>query len=374
MSDSCNCEACVGTLLQLPRIRALHNPEICTCTHDVPVEACWTQLRTLPVQRCASPPIVELLNKMGEHAEASTSLCSTETRDVASLAGLPHLRTRNICFKSMQDSVLCLLDKCAFLDMLDLSAPIYLTDISPLAGVLTLEELNMHNCSHVGRGAGDLGEMPRLRVLNLNTLVSDYCLVVLGESLSFVKLYLSSCRHVSDITPVLGTATLCELNVLCRKNSRSTKHNFPCLPNLRSLSIGCVDSSKYERHILKHPQGLTSLKLRRDDSRAVKSSFTERMQTLVELERDANKMYVNLDRLFELPHLRVLSLRCPGPSANVKFLPKFASMVKLSLTPHRKPTDLRPLANVESMEELHFNCFKLPRKGVIGSPPLLRHL
>ncbi|KAH8619481.1 hypothetical protein ERJ75_000165600 [Trypanosoma vivax] len=29
---------------------------------------------------------------------------------------------------------------------------------------------------------------------------------------------------------------------------------------------------------------------------------------------------------------------------------------------------------MESLEELHVSCFKLPRKGVIGSQPLLRHL
>ncbi|KAH8616683.1 hypothetical protein ERJ75_000454100 [Trypanosoma vivax] len=98
------------------------------------------------------------------------------------------------------------------------------------------------------------------------------------------------------------------------------------------------------------------------------------MRTLVELQRDSNKMHVNLDRLFEVPHLRVLPLRCPGLSSNVSLLPKCASMVKLSLTRCRKPTDLRPLASMESLEELHHSCFKLPRKGVIGSPPLLGHL
>ncbi|KAG8343021.1 hypothetical protein TRVL_06151 [Trypanosoma vivax] len=29
---------------------------------------------------------------------------------------------------------------------------------------------------------------------------------------------------------------------------------------------------------------------------------------------------------------------------------------------------------MEPLDELHVSCFKLPRKGVIGSPPLLRHL
>ncbi|KAH8619331.1 hypothetical protein ERJ75_000177600 [Trypanosoma vivax] len=300
---------------------------MCTCTRDVPVEACCTQLRTLPVQRCASPPVAELL-KVREHTEVSIPLCSSETRDVVCLAELPHLRTGNICFKSMQDSVLCSLGKCAFLEKLDLYAAIYLTGTSRPTGVATLEELNLCDCSHVGRGAAGLVKLPPLRVLSLrDTRVTNYCLEVLGESRSFVKLYLFSCRYTSDITPVLGIATLCELNVLGFKDSRSTKHNFPRLPNLRSLSIGRVDSSKCERHIFKHPQGPTGRKLCRDDSRAIKPSFIERMQTLVELGRDGNKMHVTLDRLFELPHLRVLSLRCPGPSSRVKFLPKCASMV-----------------------------------------------
>ncbi|KAH8610386.1 hypothetical protein ERJ75_001109200 [Trypanosoma vivax] len=353
-------------------IGVVRDPEMCTCAHDVPMEACCTQLWTLPAQRCASPPVAELL-KVREHTEVSIPLCSFETRDVACLAELPHLRTGNICFKSMQDSVLCSLGKCAFLEKLDLPASIYLTGTSRPTGVVTLEELNPCDCGHVGRGATGLVRLPRLRVLSLrDTRVTNCCLVVLGESRSFVKLYLFSCHYTRDITPVLGIATLCELNVLGCNNSRSTKHNFARLPNLCSLSIGRVDSSKCERHILKHAQGLTTLKLRRDDSRAVKSSFIERVQTLVEL--DGNKMHVNLNRLFEVPHLRVLSLRCPGPSSNVRFLPKCASMVKLSLTRCRKPTDLRPLANVESLYELHVSCSKLPRKGVIGAPPLLRHL
>ncbi|KAG8339098.1 hypothetical protein TRVL_10078 [Trypanosoma vivax] len=40
----------------------------------------------------------------------------------------------------------------------------------------------------------------------------------------------------------------------------------------------------------------------------------------------------------------------------------------------RNPTDLLPLADMKSLEELHVNCFKLPPGGVIGIPPLLRHL
>ncbi|KAH8617819.1 hypothetical protein ERJ75_000343400 [Trypanosoma vivax] len=364
----------VCALLQLPRLRAVRDPEMCACTRDMPVEACCTQLWTLPAQRCASPPTVELL-KMREHAEASTSLCSTETRGVACLAGLPRLRTLSICCTDMNDSVLCSLGKCALLEKLDVSAPTYLTGTPRLAGVVTLEEPNPCDCSHIGRSATGLVRLPRPRVLSLrNTRVTSCCLVVLGESRSLVKLDLSSCRHISDITPVLGTATLCELNVLGCKNSRSTRHSLPRLPNLRSLSTGRVDTSKCERHVIKHTQGLTGLKLRRDDSRAVKSSLTERMQTLAELERDANKMRVILDRLFDLGHLRVLSLRCLVPSFSVRFLPKCASMVKLSLTQCRKPTDLRPLANVESLYELHLSCLKLRRKGVIGSPPLLRHL
>ncbi|KAH8616780.1 hypothetical protein ERJ75_000445800 [Trypanosoma vivax] len=167
---------------------------MCACTHDVPVEACCTQLRTLPAQRCASPPIVELL-KMREHAEASIPLCSSETRDVPCLAGLPHLPTRNTCCTSMQDSVPCSLGKCALLEKLDASAAIYLTGVSRPAGAATLEELNPCDCGHVGRGAAGLGRLPRLRALSLrNTRVTSCCLVVLGESPSPVKLDLSSCR------------------------------------------------------------------------------------------------------------------------------------------------------------------------------------
>ncbi|KAH8620222.1 hypothetical protein ERJ75_000071800 [Trypanosoma vivax] len=98
------------------------------------------------------------------------------------------------------------------------------------------------------------------------------------------------------------------------------------------------------------------------------------MQTLVKLKIYSGEMYINFDELPELAHLRTLSLWCCQLPCDVKPLSKYTTLVKLTLEWCKNSTDLLPLADMKSLEELHVNCFKLLPGGVIGIPPLLRHL
>ncbi|KAH8603612.1 hypothetical protein ERJ75_001803700 [Trypanosoma vivax] len=267
------------------------------------------------------------------------------------------------------------LGKCGFLEKLDLYSTASLTDVSPLANVLTLEELDLSFCSPIEKGAGDLGRLPRLRVLNLkDTGVTDNCLVGLGTSRSLVKLDLSWCTNITDITPVLGIATLEELNVLCNDEASSEKYDFSRLQSLRGLSLRRADYFEHEEHVSVFPSGLTKLNLYCAGRSNITLSFIKKMQTLVELEIYSAKVCVNFDELSELPYLRTLSLCTSKYPCGVKSLSKCTTLVKLSLSWCRNPTDLLPLADMKSLEELHVNCFKLPPGGVIGIPPLLRHL
>ncbi|CCD19392.1 hypothetical protein, conserved in T. vivax [Trypanosoma vivax Y486] len=372
MSDS-HFKANVCALLCLPHLRVLHGPEKCSHAHGAPAEVSCTKLRTFSVHKCVSLPIVEL-SKMKELEEVSFSHCNLKTRDVVNLAGLQHLRILSICSTDIGDSALRSLGKCAFLEKLNLSVSIYLIDVSPLADVLTLEELNLRDCSCVKRGAGDLGRLPHLRILNLkNTGVTDSCLVGLGTSRSLVKLVLSSCRFVTDITPVLGIATLEELNVLDCKEMTPKEHDLSRLPNLRSLSIGRLDHFASKGSDLTCPFGLTNLNLRCDYQLSPTSSFIEKMQTLVELEVD-DGLHINLDGLSQLPHLRTLSLHSLRYPQGVNSLLKCTSITKLHLIRLYKSTDLCPLEDMKSLDELHLTSINLLPNSVIGIPPFLRHL
>ncbi|CCD21690.1 hypothetical protein ERJ75_000164100 [Trypanosoma vivax] len=374
MSDSCNFKVCACAFLCLPHLRVLHGPGIYLRFHSVPAEVSCTQLRTFSAHNCYSLPIAEL-SKMNELEEVSFSHCNLKTRDVVNLAGLQHLRILSICRAAIDDSALLALGKCAFLEKLDLSSTDTLTDVYPLANVLTLEELNLHDCRKIEKGAGDLGRLPRLRVLNLkHTGVTDSCLVGLGTSRSLVKLDLSWCWNITDITPVLGIATLEELDVLCNGEALSKRCDFSRLPNLRGLSLVKAGRLDHKKHVSAFPSGLTKLNLYGADTSNTTRSLIKKMQTLVELKLSSETVPVNFDELSQLPHLRTLTLRTCEFPYGVKSLSRCTTVVKLFLSLCHCPTDLLPLEDMKSLEELSITHFDLSPEGVIGIPPLLRHL
>ncbi|CCD17925.1 hypothetical protein, conserved in T. vivax, (fragment), partial [Trypanosoma vivax Y486] len=332
------------------------------------------KLRTCSAHNCYSLPTVEL-SKIKELEEVSFFNCCLETRNVVNLARLQRLRILSICHEGMDDSALVSLGKCPFLEKLDLSSTGSLTDVSPLANVLTLEELDLSYCRKIEKGAGDLGRLPRLRVLNLkSTVVTDSCLVGLGTSRSLVRLDMSSCWNITDITPVLGIATLEELIVLYSGKKLSKRYNFSRLQNLRGLSLGRMGRLEHEEHFSAFPSGLTRLSLRCAGTLNITPSFIEKVQALVELELNGDKICINFDELSKLPHLRTLSLCSYKFPDDVKPLLKCTTLVKLSLLSCYYLTDLLPLEHMKSLEELHISFFKLPPNGMIGIPPLLRHL
>ncbi|KAH8620372.1 hypothetical protein ERJ75_000070200 [Trypanosoma vivax] len=372
MSDS-RLQVDVCAFLRLSHLRVLHGPKECSCAHGAPAELSCTKLRTFSAHHCYTLPTVEL-SKLKELEEVSFSFFGLKTRDVVNLAGLQRLRILSICYTDIDDSALLALGKCAFLEKLNLYSIGRLTDVSPLANVLTLEELDLSFCMDVKTGAGDLGRLPRLRVLNLvYTDVTDNCLVGLGKSRSLVKLDLSSCWSITDITPILGITTLEELNLLNSGRALSKKYDFSRLQNLRGLSLGKVDYFGHEEHVSALPSGLTKLNLRRIDVSNITLSFIKKMQTLVELELYVDKLRIGFDELSQLPHLRTFSLNSSWFSCSMKSLSKCA-IVKLSLSLSPHPTDLLPLEDVKSLEELHIEFFVLSPGGVIGIPPFLRHL
>ncbi|KAH8620259.1 putative Leucine Rich repeat [Trypanosoma vivax] len=372
MSDS-RLKVDVCCFLCLPHLRVLHGPKECSCAHSVPAEVSCTQLRTFSAHHCYSLLPVELL-KMVKLEEFSFSYRGLKTRDVVDLAGLQRLRILSIWGAAVDDSGLLALGKCAFLEKLSLYSTGNLTDVSPLANVLTLEELNLSFCSPVEKGAGDLGRLPRLRVLNLkHTDVTDSCVVGLGTSRSLVKLDLSWCGNITDIAPVLGIATLEELNVPYCGEASSEKYDFSRLQNLRGLSL-IKKNFEHEEHVSVFPSGLTKLNLYCAGRSNITLSFIKKMQTLVELKIYSDEKYINFDELPELAHLRTLSLHSCQLPCDVKPLSKCTTLVKLTLEWCKNSTDLLPLADMKSLEELHISFFKLPPGGVIGIPPLLRHL
>ncbi|KEG05179.1 putative leucine-rich repeat protein (LRRP), partial [Trypanosoma grayi] len=114
-----------------------------------------------------------------------------------------------------------------------------LTDVSPLASIETLEELNKSGCERV-RSLGALGRLPVLRVLDLGcTAITDRELQNLSASRSLVKIVLWSCRHLTDVSPLASIETLEVVNMSGCEEVRSLGA-LGRLPVLRVLDLGCT--------------------------------------------------------------------------------------------------------------------------------------
>ncbi|KEG05138.1 leucine-rich repeat protein (LRRP), partial [Trypanosoma grayi] len=111
-----------------------------------------------------------------------------------------------------------------------------LTDVSPLASIETLEEVNTSGSEGGVRTVGALGRLPVLRVLDLEyTAITDEELEALSGSRSLVKIMLQHCRHLTDVSPLASIETLEEVYPCGSEGGVRTVGALGRLPVLRVL-------------------------------------------------------------------------------------------------------------------------------------------
>ncbi|CBH14837.1 leucine-rich repeat protein (LRRP, pseudogene),putative [Trypanosoma brucei gambiense DAL972] len=269
--------------------------------------------------------------------------------------------------------------KCKNLVTLDLSFCDKLLDVTALSNITTLEDLNLSNCSKIRKGLSVLGELPRLRVLNVKgVLLEDSVIGSLGNGKSFAKLSLENCKGFGDVKPLSNLVTLEELNLHYCDKVTSGMGTLGSLPQLRVLDLGrtqadnnsleniCTSSIPLVLLNLSHCKKITSI------------STIASLTALEELNIDNCCNVTSGWNVFGTLHqLRVATLSNTRINdENIRYVSECKSLNTLNLAFCKDITDVTALSKITMLEELNLDCCHNIRKGIetLGKLPKARIL
>ncbi|SCU70400.1 Leucine Rich repeat, putative [Trypanosoma equiperdum] len=321
-----------------------------------------------------------------------------EVRHLHFLSGLPSLKTLQLHYQQISDDefrCLCLLEGLEELTLrdawnltclapiaslrrlraLDLSLPLvapsgcvqeecssdgdqsadtkypHLTDVSPLAEIIALEDLNLQGRGGVEAGVDALGSLPKLRVLNLSgTGITDLCFGGLSESKTLTSLDISFCWNLTDLSQLAQVATLKELKL------RLHKDGVPCVDGLDSLPLRTLHLVLPQR-ICQHSEESSTLESSCEVAPTVSLTDVfplEGIETLEELSlRGQGHLSLQMDVLSSLPHLCVLDLSFISMTEQcLDVLATIPGLVKLGFTARGCTGNMSSLSKITSLEEL----------------------
>ncbi|KAH8613091.1 hypothetical protein ERJ75_000826000 [Trypanosoma vivax] len=295
------------------------------------------------------------------------------------IAGLPLLRSLSLGATDLTDDRLRYLTACKRLKSLLLNGCSGLTDVSPLAEIPSLEQVEVHWCDTVDRGVGEMGRLPRLCTLELtDLLIKGEDLVGLRASKTLKRLVIGQCINVTDVSHVAEIATLEELVVHPPREIRVVGVGpLGRLPRLRKLDVDRASLSETDVRELGASGSIEELELSAVNS-LIDLSHLSRSTSLLVLGVGGLKCSVcgvgavcGLPRLreFSLCHVRVNEdpVQTVGPSA---------SLVKLSLVKCTGITDVSFVAHFHALEVVVIDQCKSICRGVgaLGGLPRLREL
>ncbi|CCD20324.1 leucine-rich repeat protein (LRRP) [Trypanosoma vivax Y486] len=291
--------------------------------------------------------------------------------------GLNALRVLDLNRSAITDVCLSQLSACSGLTTIVLDSCYALTDVSPVVQMKSLEKVSLRDCQNVGDSAGTLSALPQLRDLDLShTLVTDVSVNHLGSSLSIVRLYLESCKHLTDISPLQHIPTLEVLSICsCRGVSRGVG-NLGRLCHLLELDARETGITSECLYHLCRSSSLVKLLLDCCLSLNDVSPLTN-LPTLEELSVcDCLEVQKGIETLATLPRLR--SLRLKGAQLTDDFVRRAASastFVEIRLYASCCLTDASLFLNFNALEELHLDgCNAIENIGTLGRLQKLRVL
>ncbi|KEG12366.1 leucine-rich repeat protein 1 (LRRP1) [Trypanosoma grayi] len=185
---------------------------------------------------------------------------SEGVRSFGALGRLPVLRLLDFGCTAITDEELRCLSGSRSLVKVVLRHCRYLTDVSPLASVETLEEVDLSGCEGV-RTVGALGRLPVLRVLDLGSAAITYGeLQGLSASCSLVKIVLQHCRYLTDVSPLASIETLEEVYLFGSERVKIVGA-LGRLPVLRVLDLGSAAITDWELQRLSASRSLVKIVL-----------------------------------------------------------------------------------------------------------------
>ncbi|CCD11936.1 unnamed protein product [Trypanosoma congolense IL3000] len=228
----------VGALATLPRLHTLALTG--TIIDDAVLEEVCksTSLLTLDLSYCIRLTDVSALSALPTLRELDIDGCRSITVGLDSLGGLPQFCMAKCASTRITDACVRIIGKSKSLTVLSLPHCGYLSDITPLASITTLETLELRGCSWITKGLGSLSALPVLCTLDLSSShINDEQFRELSLSKSIKALKLCDCEELTDITPISQMGSLERLYLWNCRNAKVGSDALPKLPRLSFLGF-----------------------------------------------------------------------------------------------------------------------------------------
>nr|CCD17082.1 unnamed protein product [Trypanosoma congolense IL3000] len=231
----------IGTLGGLPTLRELYLSGTSMDSESLCGLCDTRSLAVLTIVSCGALEDISLLATIRTLHYLTVEVCTALKTGAGDIGKLPELYELDLSYSSIKDSCLSGLSESHSLRKLVLASCSNLSDVSSLGTMMTLEYLSLNSCGTVGDGAGNIGNLPKLRELDLaSTNVTDATLKGLCVSRCLSKLNISACSNLTDLSPLVEISTLEELNIRACMELRRGIGDLGKLPALRKLDAACT--------------------------------------------------------------------------------------------------------------------------------------
>ncbi|AAQ15503.1 leucine-rich repeat protein (LRRP), putative [Trypanosoma brucei brucei TREU927] len=252
----------LNALGTLPRLRFLHLRNV--SGSDISVESIGTSksLVRLNIETREELTDTTPLSNITSLEELSLRKCGNNLEGVGTLGKLPRLRSLYLGLSRINDSTLYYICLSRSITSLNLASSWKLTDISHISKLTALEELNLRGCYPITSGWEALSELPRLRVLNLEStrVTTRYGGYYIRRCKSLVTLSLESC-DMTDASCLANIKTLEELHIGRCKELRWGFSPLFTLPRLRILNLICSLITDEDLREIQPPHTIEELNL-----------------------------------------------------------------------------------------------------------------
>ncbi|KAG8341172.1 hypothetical protein TRVL_08001 [Trypanosoma vivax] len=335
-------------------------------------------LTKVNLRQCQGLSDVSPLADIESLQELDLGLCRSINEGVQDLAELPNLRVLNLEKVNVPSDSLFELCKSRSLEKLNLSSCKRLLDVSPLSEIKTLVELDLSLCCSLFTGVSELGKLQCLRILNLrNTAVTDHSLPGLSESDSLEILNLSSCRGLTNVSPLKEIKSLVQLDLSNCPALRDGIGSLVALPFLCTLKLRNTAITNESLRDICESESLEELDA--SSCTALSDVFhISVLNTLVELNLSfCPNLVKGMEAIASLPFLRALDISgTPITNHCLRGLRKSNSLETVSLRSCNNLTDVFYLSKISTLLRLDLGCCISLQKGVgtLGKLPRLRIL
>ncbi|RHW66990.1 paraflagellar rod component [Trypanosoma brucei equiperdum] len=216
----------------------------------------------LTIERSKELCDIKLISNIATLKELKVAYSDRLLNDVGDLRKLSWLNVLRLRYFKVGNS--CFESVCTMrsLKSLNLASSWKLTDISHISNLTALEELNLSGCCPITSGWEALSELPRLRVLNLESasVTTRYDGYYISRCKSLVTLNLESC-YMTDASYIANIKTLEELHIGRCKELRWGFSPLFTLPRLRILNLICSFITDEDLREIQPPHTIEELNL-----------------------------------------------------------------------------------------------------------------